>query len=153
MANSTFNLVRKNEILLTLKQELKTAAQHSLSERDHYKLKSLIDKHLSSEQDWEMFESNFNQVHDDFFKRLKNAYPDLTPGDLKLAAYLRMNLSSDSPRSTISRNKPLNNTASVPGRVARCRSPGFTNRDARGSITMTSKPAAAAKNLSACGAS
>jgi DNA-binding CsgD family transcriptional regulator len=94
LANSTFNLVRKNEILLTLKQELRTAAQRSLSERDHYKLKELIDKHLSSEQDWEMFESNFNQVHDDFFKRLKEAYPDLTPGDLKLAAYLRMNLSS-----------------------------------------------------------
>ncbi|WP_367388604.1 triple tyrosine motif-containing protein [Lewinella sp. LCG006] len=94
LANSTFNLVRKNEILLTLKQELRTAAQRSLSERDYYKLKDLIDKHLSGEQDWEMFESNFNQVHDDFFKRLKKAYPDLTPGDLKLAAYLRMNLSS-----------------------------------------------------------
>ncbi|MCB0587314.1 MAG: hypothetical protein KDD06_18595 [Phaeodactylibacter sp.] len=53
-----------------------------------------IDSHLSSEEDWEVFESNFNQVHDQFFKRLKEAYPDLTPGDLRLAAYLKMNLTS-----------------------------------------------------------
>ncbi|PTM12738.1 MAG: hypothetical protein DA408_09570 [Bacteroidetes bacterium] len=94
LANSTLNLVRKNEILLQLKQELKAATRRSLSERDHYKLQEMIDKHLTGEQDWEIFESNFNQVHEDFFKRLKIAYPELTPGDLKLAAYLRMNLSS-----------------------------------------------------------
>jgi DNA-binding CsgD family transcriptional regulator len=29
-----------------------------------------------------------------FLKKLINQYPELTPGDLKLAAYLRMNLSS-----------------------------------------------------------
>ena len=40
------------------------------------------------------FEESFNQLHDNFFKRLKQHYPDLTPGDLKLAAYLKMNLSS-----------------------------------------------------------
>ena len=28
------------------------------------------------------------------FKNLMNHYPDLTPGDLKLCAYLKMNLSS-----------------------------------------------------------
>jgi DNA-binding CsgD family transcriptional regulator len=33
-------------------------------------------------------------VHEAFFNRLKAQFPDLTPGDLKLAAYLKMNLSS-----------------------------------------------------------
>jgi Sigma-70, region 4. len=33
-------------------------------------------------------------VHDDFFKRLLLTYPQLTPGDLRLAAYLKLNLSS-----------------------------------------------------------
>lgn len=49
---------------------------------------------LTSEQDWEIFETNFNQVHEHFFKKLKEEFPDLTPGDLKLAAYLKMNLTS-----------------------------------------------------------
>ncbi|MCE2771495.1 MAG: LuxR C-terminal-related transcriptional regulator, partial [Saprospiraceae bacterium] len=47
-----------------------------------------------NEKDWQIFESNFNEVHEIFFKKLKHQFPDLTPGDLKLAAYLKMNLSS-----------------------------------------------------------
>jgi DNA-binding CsgD family transcriptional regulator len=41
-----------------------------------------------------LFETNFNEVHEQFFKRLIHDFPDLTPSDLKLAAYLKMNLSS-----------------------------------------------------------
>ena len=54
----------------------------------------LVDEHLGNEQDWQVFEDNFNQVHDEFFKKLKSLFPSITPGDLRLAAYLRMNLSS-----------------------------------------------------------
>jgi ligand-binding sensor domain-containing protein/DNA-binding CsgD family transcriptional regulator len=89
LANSTFNLVRKNEILIQLKETL----AHN-PRADHRQLIRLIDRHLSDEEDWQMFETNFNQVHEVFFKKLKQTYPDLTPGDLRLAAYLRMNLSS-----------------------------------------------------------
>ncbi len=49
---------------------------------------------MTSEESWRIFEDNFNEVHEDFLKRLKVQFPDLSPGDLKLAAYLRMNLSS-----------------------------------------------------------
>jgi FixJ family two-component response regulator len=55
---------------------------------------NLIDSNISSEQDWQVFESNFNKVHEEFLKKLIELYPNLTPSDLKLAAYLRMNLSS-----------------------------------------------------------
>ncbi|MCB0632952.1 MAG: two-component regulator propeller domain-containing protein [Saprospiraceae bacterium] len=89
LANSTFNLVRKNEILIQLKEAL----DHN-PRADHRQLIRLIDRHLTDEEDWQMFETNFNQVHEVFFKKLKHTYPDLTPGDLRLAAYLRMNLSS-----------------------------------------------------------
>ncbi|MBK6995650.1 MAG: hypothetical protein IPH31_12245 [Lewinellaceae bacterium] len=49
---------------------------------------------MESDHDWEIFEESFNRVHDDFFKRLMHDFPDLTPGDLRLAGYLKMNLSS-----------------------------------------------------------
>ncbi|HHM21042.1 MAG TPA: hypothetical protein ENJ20_03365, partial [Bacteroidetes bacterium] len=97
LANSTINLAKKNEVLLQLKKELrklKNTPGTRLPGKAFQQLLHVIDAHLSSEQDWELFEKNFNQVHESFFKKLKNDFPDLTPGDLQLAAYLKMNLSS-----------------------------------------------------------
>ena len=46
------------------------------------------------EDDWESFAVHFDQVHTDFLRRLKERYPQLSPKDLKLCAYLRMNLTT-----------------------------------------------------------
>lgn len=97
LANSTMNLIQKNETLLKIKEELqalRTTPDANLSGRQYQKITHLIDTHISSDHDWQVFEMNFNQVHEQFFKKLKIDFPELTPGDLKLAAYLKMNLSS-----------------------------------------------------------
>jgi DNA-binding CsgD family transcriptional regulator len=41
-----------------------------------------------------VFESNFERAHEEFLFRIREQFPQLTPGDLKLCAYLRMNLST-----------------------------------------------------------
>lgn len=97
LANSTFNLIRKNEILLQIKDALdhvKSDLGDRLPDKYHSRLTRLIDSHLDSAQDWQIFETNFNQVHEVFLNRLKQDFHELTPGDLRLAAYLKMNLSS-----------------------------------------------------------
>lgn len=97
LANSTFNLIRKNETLLQIKEALakvKTDLGDRLPDKYHARLIRLIDSHLSNEKDWQIFETNFNQVHEVFLHKLKKDFPELTPGDLRLAAYLKMNLSS-----------------------------------------------------------
>jgi hypothetical protein len=97
LANSTMGLIRKNEILQQVKNELIQIRKENTSRfhgKDFKKMVNLIDVHITSEQDWEIFETNFNKVHEHFFKKLKTEFPELTPGDLKLAAYLKMNLSS-----------------------------------------------------------
>jgi len=97
LADSTMNLIRKNEMLIKLKEELELLKKNAGNQQTKpliNKLLRQIDSHISSEDDWEVFESNFNQLHDQFFRRLKEDYPSLTPGDLRLAAYLKMNLSS-----------------------------------------------------------
>lgn len=97
LANSTMNLVRKNEILMTIRQELKQIKAElgaQLPKQQYRRLDRLIERNISSEQDWQLFETNFSQVHEQFLKQLKADFPELTPGDLKLAAYLRMNLST-----------------------------------------------------------
>lgn len=93
LANSTFNLVRKNEILIQLKEALANGTRTE-NHKSNRQLIRLIDIHLTDEEDWKIFETNFNQVHEVFFKKLKAEYPELTPGDLRLAAYLKMNLAS-----------------------------------------------------------
>ncbi len=46
------------------------------------------------DDNWEHFAHHFDKVHTDFLVLLKNRYPNLTASELKLCAYLRMNLSS-----------------------------------------------------------
>ncbi|WP_041258432.1 hypothetical protein [Fibrella aestuarina] len=97
LANSTMTLIRKNELLMQLKDEL-NQVRNQVNGRgtgEHFQhINRLIDQNISSEQDWALFEANFNKVHEQFLKRLIDQYPDLGQGDMKLAAYLRMNLST-----------------------------------------------------------
>ncbi|MHA6248884.1 ligand-binding sensor domain-containing protein [Pontibacter sp. CAU 1760] len=58
------------------------------------KLLKSVDEEIKFENNWEQFELHFDQVHQDFLKRLRKDYPELTHRDLKLCAYLRLNLTS-----------------------------------------------------------
>ena len=97
LANSAMSLIQKNELLAQLKDELnrlKTRSGNRLPSGDFQRISTLIDTNISSDQDWKLFEANFNKVHEQFLKHIIEDYPDLGQGDLKLAAYLRMNLST-----------------------------------------------------------
>lgn len=97
VANSTMAIIRKNELLIEIKQELEKQKKHY---QDQYpsglneKILSLINKNITDDNDWKVFEELFDQAHANFFKRLKASYPDLTQSDLKLCAYLKLNLAS-----------------------------------------------------------
>ncbi len=91
LSNATINLIRKNEALQSLLQQIPSL---EMAPNQKQKLRRLIESHLSADDDWLLFEEAFNQVHDAFFKKLKNRYPHLTTGDLRLAAFLRLQLSS-----------------------------------------------------------
>lgn len=97
LANHTMNLVNKNDVLMNIKSSIK-ALKRDLGPRfpNYYyrQLLKTIDKHISSEDEWETFEAHFDQIHQNFFQRLMENYPELTQSDLKLCAYLRMNLST-----------------------------------------------------------
>ena len=97
LANTTMLLVKKNQVLIEIREEIKQIKSDigaRLPDKNVRTLNKMIDSNLSSEQDWTTFEANFSKVHDRFFKRLLSDYPELTNSDLKLASYLKMNLSS-----------------------------------------------------------
>jgi len=97
LAKSTFSLIHKNNTLRSVKEEL-TKIKDELGVRfptKHYRrLVRNIDRDLTSEKDWRLFEQSFSEVHEQFLHRIKDEHPELTPADIQLCAYLKMNLSS-----------------------------------------------------------
>ena len=53
-----------------------------------------IKRNLDKGDDWKFFEDAFNNADQNFLKNLKKLHPNLTRSDLKLCAYLRLNLST-----------------------------------------------------------
>lgn len=43
---------------------------------------------------WRLFHENFDLIHKAFFRHLREQYPQLTPNDLRLCAYLRLNMTT-----------------------------------------------------------
>lgn len=97
LANSTISMVKKNEFLLELKEIILNQKEQMGTRYPDKYFNSLIDKidmNISSQDDWKLFETNFERAHEQFLTKLKTSFPDLTPGDLRLCAFLRMNLAS-----------------------------------------------------------
>ncbi|WP_419700739.1 ligand-binding sensor domain-containing protein [Mucilaginibacter sp. NFX135] len=97
LANSAMNLVYKNELLQKISEEithLKDSSGKKLAADQLRRIQKVIDEGMNDERDWNIFEKSFNEAHENFFKKLKSGHPDLVPNDLKLCAYLRMNMSS-----------------------------------------------------------
>ena len=90
LAVATMSMIKKNKLLGSIKEQL-TKIDSSDS------IKSVIrtiDKNISNDDDWKFFEEAFNNADKDFLKKIKDLHPELTSNDLRLCAYLRLNLSS-----------------------------------------------------------
>lgn len=104
LANAATNIIYKNELLDNLHVELlkiKDKDGKPLSNEQLQKINKLINNAKSDDRDWDLFEKSFNESHENFFKKLKAQYPSLSPNDLKLCAYLRLNMSSKDIASLI----------------------------------------------------
>lgn len=96
LASYAMQITQKNESLYNIKEQLKHISNKVNPDAQKYlqKLIKNIEKNTNQKEDWEKFEVYFDQVYEDFTKRIREKYPDLTPNDIKLCAYLRMNLST-----------------------------------------------------------
>ena len=96
LASFAVQINYKNEILTKLRQELERVkarvdkdAQIQLNQ-----IKRKIDEDVQLDEDWKNFKMHFDQVQGDFIHKMQEKYPNLTPKDLKLCAFLRMNLAT-----------------------------------------------------------
>ncbi|TDD95588.1 LuxR family transcriptional regulator [Flavobacterium cellulosilyticum] len=92
LAASTMSLNSKNELLAFIKEDLKKTSESE--SRSIKSVISTINKNISKDDSWNVFQEAFDHTDKDFLKKLKEAHPSLTPNDLRLCAYLRLNLSS-----------------------------------------------------------
>jgi AraC family chitin signaling transcriptional activator len=92
LAASTMSLNSKNELLAYIQQDLKNTSQ---SESKSIKsVITTIGKNINKKDSWSVFQEAFDNADKDFLKKVKEIHPSLTSNDLKLCAYLRLNLSS-----------------------------------------------------------
>ncbi len=92
LAATSMSLNSKNELLAFIKEDLKkTTGESSLSVKSVIRT---INKNITEEDSWKVFKEAFDSADKDFLKKIKQAHSLLTPNDLRLCAYLRLNLSS-----------------------------------------------------------
>ena len=91
VAGKSLSIAKQSEMIEKIQNILDT-------ESDLNRLKSEIKKAIKinevNKHEWEIFETNLNQINNEFIIALSKKYPNLTPKDIKLCVYLKMNLSS-----------------------------------------------------------
>ena len=97
LASSAMHLVKKGELVSKMKTELGHVMKGVSNPQAETELKKII-KSISEDdnmdQEWENFTVHFDKVHSDFISALKEKHPGISNNEVKLCAYLRMNLST-----------------------------------------------------------
>jgi len=97
LSTMTMHLVQRGKVLAKIKEVISSVIKnHDINDSSpsFRHLIRLIRDVEKSDQDWDNFSMHFNNVNANFFNKLKDQFPELTPNELKLCAYLKMNLST-----------------------------------------------------------
>ncbi len=93
LANKAKESEDKNRLIEKLKKKFKKIEESSDLPKTRWKeIHSLLDSYSTEEDN--TFEIQMDQLHQEFFQRLKNEYPQLSSNDLRLCAYLKLGFNS-----------------------------------------------------------
>ena len=95
LTTHTLNLIQKNSILEDIRQTVSLALKSGQKDENtplFSRLINLIDYSFNLDKDWDEFKLYFEGVHKDFFSKLKKENPELSAGELRLCALIRLNL-------------------------------------------------------------
>jgi len=97
LASNTMHILNKNEFINSIKSTLGGVIKKSTNQEVQSQISRIIkniEKNIATDGDWQNFQIHFDKVHGDFSKRIKQEFPLLSPQEIKLSAYLRLNLST-----------------------------------------------------------
>ncbi len=87
----TENVIEKTNLIEKLEMQVKgkdvTSEQHSI-------MSELTQKTILTEQDWYKFKSLFEKIYPAFFLKLKDKFPDITLAEQRMAALIRLHLTT-----------------------------------------------------------
>ena len=93
LSSHALSIVQKNKIL----KDVKTQLTHIQQQQKKLKtpisqLIQKIDRSFHFDKDWKKFNQIFEQVHPEFYRKLRELYPSLSSSEIRLCALLRLNL-------------------------------------------------------------
>jgi tetratricopeptide (TPR) repeat protein/DNA-binding CsgD family transcriptional regulator len=96
MVLNVMSLMKKNEMLADLSEKLIHIEEESTTAESKDTIKKVAHELQKSQEGeiWKEFSYRFKEVHGEFYDKILLKYPTLTPNELKLCAFLRLNMSS-----------------------------------------------------------
>lgn len=85
----------KNQVIENLRETI--TDQRRKGQLDSHEIDSLIktiNSNIDNTEFWNIFHNNFDLIHENFFRSLRQRFPELTPTDLKFCALMRLNMST-----------------------------------------------------------
>ncbi|WP_188460215.1 tetratricopeptide repeat protein [Marivirga lumbricoides] len=94
LTSYTLNFMQKNELMEELKEAIKEIKKSPGNDvgKKLGALNKMVTNSMQIDKDWQDFKRHFEEVHTDFFTRLKSKFPDITSNELKLCALLKLNM-------------------------------------------------------------
>ncbi len=90
LTSHTLKIIRNNKLLHELRDQISKGS----GEKNLKALQKTMDSHLRVDKNWESFQELFEKVHEDFYRKLMERAPDLSPAEIRLCCLLKLNLPS-----------------------------------------------------------
>ncbi|MFD2585527.1 tetratricopeptide repeat protein [Croceitalea marina] len=102
LTSQTLHLVQKNTFIKELMENLENIKKSPEKFKTEFRrIVMLLKKENASDKDWEVFKTYFAEVHNDFDQKLKTLAADISEKEIRLAAFLRMNLTTKEIAATL----------------------------------------------------
>ncbi|MCU4164109.1 tetratricopeptide repeat protein [Carboxylicivirga caseinilyticus] len=95
LASQTLHLLQKNSFIQELNDNLENLKNIPKEfDKDYKRIQLMLKREAASDNYWEAFKTYFKEVHNDFDKKIQSVYPGISEKELRLASFLKMNLST-----------------------------------------------------------
>ncbi len=91
LTSSALQIIQHEETLAELKKELEAQRKAPDKNKINKLAKSI---NTNTAQNWKEFEARFVKVNGEFYKKLRNSFPELTQGEQKICALIKLNFNS-----------------------------------------------------------
>jgi ligand-binding sensor domain-containing protein len=94
LVDVSMHLVERSDALMKVKDELQQLHKKTGGNHDVKRAIQLVNGIEKNNSSWEQFAAHFDEINDDFIKKLKTRFPNLTSTDLKVCTYLQLKLAT-----------------------------------------------------------